>query len=130
MFPFIKLGHQKDSSIFNWREKQTCFLNETFSDDSNEKLYFMEKKRRLFIECKLFWRCNSSKDRSWSSIFIEAKKCLFLAKARRISLEALFSLKRKIRLFREWHPFCHAKIRSINFKALFSLKRKRVRFLN
>ena len=59
------------------------------------------------------------------------RKNVFLVKARRINLEALFSLKRKMRLFHEWHPFCHdAKIRSINFKALFSLKRKRVRFLN
>ena len=76
MFPFMKLGYQKDSSIFNWTENQTCFIKETFSDDAIEKLYFMEEQRSLFLECNLFWRYNSSKDQSWSSVFIEEKKIL------------------------------------------------------
>ena len=152
MFPFMKLGYQKDSSKFNWTEKQTCFLNETFSDNAIEKLYFMEEKTSLFLECNLFWRHNSSKNQSWSSIFIEekkslndtflqnecktqknqfwrsifiiAKKCLFLAKARRISLEALFSLKRKMSMFREWHLFTMQKSEASVLKLYFHWREK------
>ena len=58
------------------QKKQTCFIKETFSDDAIEKLYFMEEQRSLFLECNLFWRYNSSKDQSWSSVFIEEKKIL------------------------------------------------------
>ena len=155
MFPFMKFGYQKDSSIFNWTEKQTCFIQETFSDDALEKLYFMEEQRSLFLECNIFWRYNNSKDQSWSSVFMKRKGALmttfYYAKLKRISFEGLFSLKGKVLVSsksqkdQSWSsifieeknetvswttPFYHAKIRSINFEALFSLKRKRVRFLN